>query len=1243
MSAAAGATTDDTSTETCNLSNIRKLYWFKSKLNGQLLDCVLDSAATITCIAKRCVTSNPTLKRLRKFPYNGSVLGANKQPLDASYFIRAHMVVGSPAVSVDVTMLIVNNLPYSCLVGTDVLSKFDRWSVDNLQSTLMLNNSSVPIYDQPLSNHSVNLITTSKCTISPGESIVIRTIASGPGVDANRPLTCQTIMSEGVEEREMRTKVRVFPSIHNIGENNNTEVFIRATNTSNQSRTVGKGVKIAEGHNDFVMVTNFESQQSVNVVNSDVDVLDIILNRSDVIHLSDSEFAKARNCLSQFRDVFSVSNEIIGRAKNCIFDVDSNIQPVSVPLRRTPMHKEQIVKQLLTKYKELGLIEEIDSPFRAATVLVEKKNPGGGSDVTDQYRLVVDYRVLNKFLPDSAWPAPAIDYCLDAAADSVLFSSLDFNNGYYQIPCSETAKYTLAFSPGVGFGQYTFTGMPPGVKPAASFFQQSMEKTFRGLESCILPPYFDDVNIKGYSFDDHLKKVKLVLTQIRKSGFTLNALKCRFFQIRMKYLGHIVENGSVSIDPDRVKAIVDLPAPRNVKEVRRFIGMVQFCNRFVSNLNDRLSPLYNLLRKDISFNWSVECDQAFKFVKDTLSNPPVLRCPKSGDHFVLETDSSDVGIGACLKVLSQGKEYIVAYHSGKLHEAQCRWHIVEKEAHAILEGVKKFRHYLIGKRFTLKTDNRILSYLNTSKSKKLANWALQLSDYTFDVVHIPAKDNAISDLLSRVHEVNAVTKLSSSIDWRAAQRECPFINAAIAYLQCKSNFDVTRLGPLKRFRKFLSLDKDDILRWKDKIVVPEKLRSNILELSHEHPTAGHFADDRTWKTVTQNYFWPNLHNDVSDWIRSCNKCNDFNISTYVNRPLNPIDSSGRFEIVCYDLAGPFVPSRGHGNTYALIIVDHFTKWPELIPMKCITAPNIARTIFEEWCCRYGVMTQLHSDGAQNMHGNVIKELCNFIGTVKSKSSRLHPQGDGMSEAMVKIMKNAVKKQVDQYGRDWDTYLQSTALAIRSSINYSTKFTPAELMIGENLVRPIDISANRHENRSFSSKQAKEFARSLTKKIDDSSKAVVANLQTARNKMKTIYDKKNSYHRFSEGDYVMLWWPYTKKGISRAFQPKWKGPFKIIKIISDSNCTIELHNGERKHVHMNQLKPVLTRDHSFDRRVPQGSQNGPESVEDLFDELGMDSVENDVEIRNDDDRWCGLSDQNVIMSRTRSGNVGGGDG
>ena len=197
--------------------------------------------------------------------------------------------------------------------------------------------------------------------------------------------------------------------------------------------------------------------------------------------------------------------------------------PVPIPIRRIPLHKEHIVKELIKRYEELGLIEQKDSPFRAATVLVEKKNVGGSNEITDSYRLCVDYRVLNNQIPDSAWPAPSIDHCLDAAAGSVFLSSLDFNNGYGQIPCTDSAKYALAFSPGVGFCQYTFNGMPPGAKSASSFFQQSMEKTFRGLENSILPSYFDDVNIKGTSFDNHLMNVRLILTRIRECGFTLNA------------------------------------------------------------------------------------------------------------------------------------------------------------------------------------------------------------------------------------------------------------------------------------------------------------------------------------------------------------------------------------------------------------------------------------------------------------------------------------------------------------------------------------------------------------------------------------------------------------------------------------------------------------------------------------------------------------------------------------------------
>ena len=222
------------------------------------------------------------------------------------------------------------------------------------------------------------------------------------------------------------------------------------------------------------------------------------------------------------------------------------------------------------------------------------------------------------------------------------------------------------------------------------------------------------------------------------------------------------------------------------------------------------------------------------------------------------------------------------------------------------------------------------------------------------------------------------------------------------------------------------------------------------------------------------------------------------------------------------------------------------------------------------------MAQLHSDGASNVHGEVMKELCKRIGTVKSKSSRLHPQGDGMAEAMVKMLKNAIKKQVDTHGSDWDQYVQATAFAIRSSINNSTNCTPAELVLGDNLMRPIDVSATTDDQgtpRSYAQEQASDFATTLTRRIEDASKVVQNSLQQSRRKMKASYDRSSSSHAIKMGDSVMLWWPYFKKGISRAFQPKWKGPFLVKELNGDTNCTIVMEDGSDKHVHLNQLKPV----------------------------------------------------------------------
>ena len=395
----------------------------------------------------------------------------------------------------------------------------------------------------------------------------------------------------------------------------------------------------------------------------------------------------------------------------------------------------------------------------------------------------------------------------------------------------------------------------------------------------------------------------------------------------MKYLGHIVENGTVSIDPERISKIQDIPVLRDTKSLRRFIGMVQYCSRFLPRLNDILSPLTNLLRKGCVYDWSAECQTAFDSVKKLLSKPPVLQSPTAFDDFILETDASDTGIGGCLKISSpnNNRESLVGFHSEKFDDQHKRWHIVEKEAYSILQNVQTFKHYLIGKRFTLRTDNRILAYMKTSKSKKLANWALQLSDFNFDIVHIPSTDNRISDFFSRIYEhVCIVSELSpalSSDDLRAAQNAEKHLHQAVRYVNDKKNFDVEKLASLKRYRKFLNLDENGVLLWKSKIVLPKLFQHRVLEIAHDHPAAGHFAEERTWKNVTSKFFWPGAHDDVVNWVRSCKACNEHAIRTYVNRPLQPIPTEERFELVCYDIAGPFIPSRHERNLYALIIAS----------------------------------------------------------------------------------------------------------------------------------------------------------------------------------------------------------------------------------------------------------------------------------------------------------------------------------
>ena len=256
---------------------------------------------------------------------------------------------------------------------------------------------------------------------------------------------------------------------------------------------------------------------------------------------------------------------------------------------------------------------------------------------------------LKLTLPSSGWPAPSLEECLDAVCKSNLFSSINFNSGYHQIPCTENAKRALPFSPGYAFRQLTWIVMPQGIQNASSCFQHTMCKTFSNHMNKTLPPYYD-ITITSTSFDHHYANVKCILQSVCNVGFTVNALKCSFFQEKIKYLGHTVHHNAIEIDKSCIQTILTMPIP-HVSSLCWFIGMIQFCHQFLHNLNVLISPLSDLLKCHTTYSWSASCQKAFDTIKSFLISPPIPHSPSPQDTLVVKIDASNAGLGCCLKVL----------------------------------------------------------------------------------------------------------------------------------------------------------------------------------------------------------------------------------------------------------------------------------------------------------------------------------------------------------------------------------------------------------------------------------------------------------------------------------------------------------------------------------------------------------------------------------------------------------------
>jgi hypothetical protein len=525
---------------------------------------------------------------------------------------------------------------------------------------------------------------------------------------------------------------------------------------------------------------------------------------------------------------------------------------------RYPYYQKGEIEKLVREMLDSGVIRPSQSPYSSPVLLVRKAD---GS-----WRMCVDYRALNRDTIKDKYPIPNIDELLDELHGVVVFSKLDLRSGYHQIRMKPEDVPKTAFR--THEGHYEFLVMPFGLTNAPSTFQGLMNKVFRPYLRKFVLVFFDDILVYSLNLKEHLKHLKLVLEVLKEHQLYAKASKCKFGSLEVDYLGHVLSEEGVKADPAKIVAMKNWPHPRTPKALRGFLGLTGYYRKFVKGYGGVAAPLTALLKKN-SFGWNARAEEAFRSLKELMSTPPVLGLPNFTKRFLVECDASGAGIGAVL--MQEGRP--LAYLSQGLKGKNLFLSTYEKELLALVMAVRKWRHYLLGQTFVVRTDQQALKYLLKQRIGTLAQqkWVSKLLGYDFRVEYKRGRENKAADALSRVpfgeiEDNDAGTPIESVEETYATNQS----NLSQSQLQAISTIRADWLEELRKTYPEDPMIQELLQQLQEEALSPTKfnllngllfykgrlhlgslvpIQQQILHQFHSSPLAGHMGNQKTYSKV----------------------------------------------------------------------------------------------------------------------------------------------------------------------------------------------------------------------------------------------------------------------------------------------------------------------------------------------------------------------------------------------------------
>lgn len=844
-------------------------------------------------------------------------------------------------------------------------------------------------------------------------------------------------------------------------------------------------------------------------------------------------------------DAFKQMGDGIG----CTKLVEHVIRTDSPPIKqRAYPISPALLKQVDMELKEMldaGIIEPSSSAWSSPIVLVKKKD--------GRYRFCVDFRKLNKVSQSDAYPIPWVSHTLDKLRDAQYLTTLDIRSAYWTIPMAESSKQYTAFTV-PGRGLYQFRRMPFGLHGAPATWQRFIETAIGAdLENHVFT-YLDDIVICTQTFEQHIEVLREVLKRLMNAGLTLNREKCHFCKSELRYLGYVVNSSGLLVDPEKVRAILELKAPTNTTELRRILGVCGWYRRFLKDFSTVTAPLRALLHKKAKFIWDDDCEKSFNIIKDSLVSAPILSCPNFDLPFTIQTDASGYGLGAVLSQTYPDGERVISYISRSLTKQEQCYSTTERECLAVIFAIERCRPYIEGTKFTVITDHWSLKWLNNIKDPvgRIARWALRLQQYDFEIVHRKGKDHVVPDTLSRNVEQLCCTQVKDINNPESPTLDKWYLDMIRKVKQMPARYPLWRVENETLFKKVqpkypgLSCDFDS---WRT--VVPKEKRLDLIKSLHDPPTSGHLGSYKTTARVSAKYYWPKLKYDVSRYVRRCEVC--LCTKPEQKKPAGLMLSatptvSRPWELVSIDLVGP-LPRSSRGYTFILVVTDCFSKFTLLFPLRQSSATTIVRLLEEHVVLIFGAPRTLITDNGVQFHSKVFTDLMKAYEVHVAYTSKYHPQANPV-ERVNRVIKTMLSAYTSSNHRQWDQYLAKVGCAIRTARHEVTGLTPNFINFG----REILLSGRReghidHNNVIFAyNNDIQTHSESLKKVFED----VKERLVKAYRKSAQVYNLRRRPDTFSVNQKV---WgrnhalSNAATGVTAKLLPKFIGPLVVKRVLS----------------------------------------------------------------------------------------------